>query len=90
MADNSTVDVPVIALMAHESPMPRYEMTERVLSARTMTSINKVQHQVNVWIVNSSATFHITFSKDGMKNLKEDTTGVVIEDGCTMKRKKLR
>ena len=28
MADNSMVDVPVIALMAHESLMPRYEMTD--------------------------------------------------------------
>ena len=44
MADNSMVDVPVIALMAHESPMPRYEMTECVLSAGLMTSINTDQH----------------------------------------------
>ena len=89
MADNSTADVPVIALMAHESPMPS-EMTECVLSAGTTASVNKVQHRVNVWIADSGATSHMTFSKDGMKNLKEDTTGVVIEDGCTMKRKKLR
>ena len=42
---------------------------------------------MNVWIADSGVTSHMTFSKDGMKNLKEDTTGVVIGDGRTMKAK---
>ena len=42
-----------------------------------------------MWIADSGETSHMTFSKDGMKNLKEDTTGVVIWDGCTLKGKYL-
>ena len=42
---------------------------------------------MNVWTANSGAMSHMTFSRDGMKNFKEDKTGVVIGDGCTMSGK---
>jgi len=86
--DASTgADVPVIALMAHEVTVSKNEAVTCVLSAGTMTSVTKVQHKMNVWIADSGAMSHMTFSKEGMKNLKEDTTRVVMGDGQTMSGK---
>lgn len=50
-----------------------------------MASVTQVQHRINVWITDNGVASHMTFSRDGMEKLKEDSTGVVIVNGCNLR-----
>ena len=45
----------------------------------------ELEHRINVWITDNGVASHMTFSRDGMEKLKEDSTGVVIVNGCYLR-----